>query len=399
MKILVVHNSYQQPGGEDGVVQRECALLGAAGHRVSTYFRHNDEIDNDSLVSKIATGPKAIWARDSYRDLRELLKREKPDLAHFHNTFPLISPSALYACREQRIPIVLTLHNYRLFCAPGILFRDGSICEECLDHGLWRSIRHSCYRESAPQTAAVALMLAIHRGLGTWLRIVDFFIAPTEFVRAKFIAGGLPHNRIFVKPNFVDLDPDGSSAGEYAIFVGRITEEKGIRTLIAAWTLLEQQIPLIIVGDGPLRGEIEQDAQHKGLSNVLFRGSTPTANTIRMMRGARFLVFPSESYETFGMAIIEAFACGIPVLCSNLGAMHELVANGQTGLHFRPRNPEDLAAKITWAWTHPTELKEMGRRARLEYEAKYTAKRNYELLMRAYGFAVNRTGQIPEKLV
>jgi glycosyltransferase involved in cell wall biosynthesis len=399
VKILILHNYYKQKGGEDYTVGRECALLEAAGHHISTYFRYNQVIDEGSLVAKIATGSKAIWARDSHRELSALLKREKPDLAHFHNTFPLISPSACYACRDADVPIVLTLHNYRFFCAPGTFFRNGGICEECLEQGPWRGVRHGCYRDSRSQTAAAALTLVIHQKLRTWSRNVDCYIAPTEFVRKKFSAAGFPPDKILVKPNFVDPDPgERSCAGEYAIFAGRMTSEKGMRTMISAWAFLGKPIPLVIVGDGPLRHELEQEALQQGATHIMFRGSLSNADTISAVKRAKFFVFPSEWYETFGTTIVEAFACGVPVLCCNLGAMQELVADGRTGLHFKTGDPEDLAAKVSWAWSHPVEMEEMGRTARLEYEAKYTQKRNYELLMSAYKFALSGTGESFERL-
>jgi glycosyltransferase involved in cell wall biosynthesis len=400
VKILLVHNFYKQPGGEDNAVRRESALLGAAGHHLSTYFRHNRDIEDGSFVTKIATGSKAIWARDSYRELAALLKQEKPDLAHFHNTFPLVSPSACYACLDAGVPIVQTLHNYRLFCAPGTFFREGAICEECVDHSLWRGVWYGCYRQSRSQTTAIALTLAIHRKLRTWTQSVACYIAPTEFVRSKFVAAGLPSVKVFVKPNFVDPDPgERRSAGEYAIFVGRITLEKGVRTLIAAWALLEKRIPLVIVGDGPFRGELERQVMQQGMSNVVFRGSVPNEDTISMIKGAKFIIFPSEWYETFGTTIIEAFACGTPVVCSKLGAMQELVEDGRTGLHFISGDPTDLMAKVIWAWSHPAELDEMGRLARLEYEAKYTPKQNYEHLMTAYRFALRGGDESVERVV
>lgn len=399
MKILILHNCYKQPGGEDGTVQRETVLLRAAGHHVTTYFRHNRDINEGSLFSKIETGSKAIWARDSYREVAALLNSEKPDLAHFHNTFHLISQSAYYACRDANVPVVQTLHNYRLFCAPGIFYRKGGICEECLQHSLLRGVLHGCYRESHAQSAAVALTLAIQQQMQTWTRIVDCYIAPTNFVRKKFVAAGLPQEKVLVKPNFVDPDPcERSNTGEYAIFAGRLTAEKGLRTVIAAWALLEKRIPLFIVGDGPLRNELEQEAAQQGMSNVVFRGSLPNADTIRMMKGAKFLIFPSEWYETFGTTIVEAFACGVPVFCSKLGAMEELVADGRTGLHFMPGDPAELAARVKWAWGHPEEMNEMGHAARREYEAKYTPKRNYDLLMTAYGFALCGAVKPLEKL-
>lgn len=389
MKILILHNYYRQPGGEDGTVHRESMLLRAAGHQVTTYSRHNREIDEGSLSGKIKTASKAIWAQDSYRELITLINNEKPDLAHFHNTFHMISPSAYYACRDTNIPVVQTLHNYRLYCAPGIFYRNGAICEECLEHSLLRGVQHGCYRESRPQTTAVALTLKIHRRLQTWERIVDCYIAPTNFVRTKFVAAGLPPDKVFVKPNFVDPDPgERNDKGEYAIFAGRLTVEKGLRTLIAAWGLLERNIRLVIIGDGPLRGELEQLTAQKGMCNVEFKGSLPNGETIKAMKAAKFLIFSSEWYETFGTTIVEAFACGIPVLCSNLGAMQELVEDGRTGLHFAPGVPADLAAKVSWAWSHPTEIKAMGHAARREYEEKYTPQQNYRMLMMTYEVAL-----------
>jgi glycosyltransferase involved in cell wall biosynthesis len=399
MKVLILHNYYKQSGGEDSVVHREISLLRATGHHVSTYFRHNKDIDDGGFVAKIATGSKAIWAHDTHRELVALLKREKPDLAHFHNSFPLISPSACYACHDAGVPIVQTLHNFRLFCPSPYFFRNGEICEECLEHTLWRSVGYGCYRESRLQTAALALTLAVHRKLQTSERIVNCYIAPTNFVRNKFLAAGFPADKVIVKPNFVDPDPgERMNAGEYAIFVGRMSEEKGLRTLIAAWALLADRIPLVIVGDGPLRKGLEHEAVQRGLSTVEFRGTLPNAETIRVIKNAKFLIFPSEWYETFGMTIVESFACGVPVLCSNLGAMQELVVDGGTGLHFTPGDPEDLRAKVEWAWSHPTEMMEMGHAARLEYEGKYTPDQNYRTLMLAYEFALRGAGGLLPRL-
>jgi len=227
VKILILHNCYKQPGGEDGTVQRESILLRTAGHHVTTYVRHNRDINEGSLFSKIETGSKAIWARDSYREVAALLDSEKPDLAHFHNTFHLISQSAYYACRDANVPVVQTLHNYRLFCAPGIFYRNGAICEECVQHSLFRGVLHGCYRDSRAQSAAVALTLAVQEKLQTWTRIVDCYIAPTNFVRKTFVSAGLPADKVLVKPNFVDPDPgERRNAGEYAIFAGRLTAER-----------------------------------------------------------------------------------------------------------------------------------------------------------------------------
>jgi len=391
MKVLVVHNSYKQPGGEDLVVQRETVLLRGAGQHIVTYLRHNEEIDEGSLLNKIRTGSKTIWARDSYRQLAAVLRQEKPDLAHFHNTFPLISPSAYYACLCAGVPVVQTLHNYRLFCPAATFFRNASICEECVEHSLWHGIKHRCYKESHAATAAIAVMLSAHRLLDTWRKAVSCFIAVSEFVRGKFIAEGFPADRVVVKPNFVDPDPGKHTGeGKYAIFVGRLSAEKGVRTLIRAWAKLEHQIPLLIVGEGPLRTELEGEVTQHSLAGIKFQGYVLPKKAMELMTGARFLVFPSEWYETFGMTIAEAFACGVPVVCSRSGAMQELVNDNYTGLHFTAGDAADLATKVKWAWTHTEQMESMGRAARHEYEAKYTASVNYRMLTEAYEFAVRR---------
>ena len=381
MVILFVHNYYRQPGGEDAGVRQERDLLAAAGHRIVQYVRHSDEIILDGLATRVRSGAEAVWSRRTYRGLRSLLALEKPDVAHFHNIVPLISPSAYYACAEAGVPVVQTLHNYRLLCPAGNFLRQGHVCEECVEHSLFRGICYRCYRRSASATAAVAAMLACHRLLGTWTEKIDCYIARTEFARRKFIQGGLPREKIVVKPCFVYPDPGlRADQGDSVVFVGRLSPEKGPGTLLAAWKRLDGRVPLRIVGDGPLRGELETEARQRSIAKVTFLGRLEGPRVVAEMKRARFLVFPSEWYEGLPLSIAEAFACGVPVIASRLGSMAEIVEDGRTGLHFTPSDPEDLAAKIDWAWTHPKEMEGMGRNARSEFEAKYTAERNYELL-------------------
>lgn len=387
MKIASVHNRYQQPGGEALVAEAERRLLIDAGHQVSEYSRHNDEIAGYGLWGKATLAPRTVWAWDSYREIKALLEKEKPDVAHFHNTFPLISPAPYDACRKAGVPVVQTLHNYRLLCPRAILMREGRVCEDCLGKTFpWPGILHACYRDSYAASATVAAMLGVHNALGTWEEKVDVFIALTEFARQKFIEGGLPADKITVKPNFVHPDPlaggNHKSQGLYALFVGRLAPEKGLRTMLAAWELLDGRIPLRIVGDGPLRPELE--ALAKCLKRVSFDGWLERGKVLDALKEARFLVFASEGYETFGLTIVEAFASGLPVIASRLGAVAEIVEDGWTGLHFTPGDAENLAAKVVWAWTHSKETEEMGKAARAEYGAKYTAERNYHVLMAAY---------------
>jgi glycosyltransferase involved in cell wall biosynthesis len=221
--------------------------------------------------------------------------------------------------------------------------------------------------------------------------MVDVYIALTEFSRRKFIAGGLPGQNIIVKPNFVDFDPGSKDkTGDYALFIGRLSTEKGIKTLLKAW-YLSKPIPLKVIGDGPLMGELKTIVQSQKLRDVELMGHKPYQEVITLMKGARFLIFPSVLFETFGRVAIEAFVCGVPVIASRLGAMAEIVEDGRTGVHFNPGDPVDLATKVEWAWTNSSKMEEMGRNARREYEEKYTAERNYKMLMEIYRLAIERS--------
>jgi glycosyltransferase involved in cell wall biosynthesis len=385
MKILLVHNTYQQPGGEDVVFNQERQLLARAGHKVVTYCRSNWEIAGRSALKRLGLVKQLLWASDSRREVADLIRREKPELAHLHNTFLMISPSIYAACREAYVPVVQTLHNYRLLCPAAIFFRHGRVCEECQERGLWRGVLHGCYRDSRAATSTVALMLALHRWRSTWSREVNCFIALSAFSRQKFVEGGLPAEKMVVKPNFVNADPGcRAGSGEYVLFIGRLSPEKRVLTLLSAWERLQPRVPLRIIGSGPERHLLEAYALRTGLSSVAFLGQLTREEVMDALKGAWCLVFTSEWYENFPVTIAEAFACGVPVICSRLGAMQEIVADGRTGLHFTAGDPEDLAAKVEWAWAHPKEMAEMGRAARAEYEAKYTAERNYQMLMEIY---------------
>lgn len=396
MVILVVHNSYQQGGGEDTVMAAEARLLEANGHTVVRYERHNDELRERGMLGSIGAGIETVWASRALREMKALIAKVEPDLAHFHNTFPLISPAAYYACAEAGVPVVQTLHNFRLLCPTATLLRDGKVCEACLGRSVaWPGVRYGCYRGSRPATAAVAAMLATHRAMGTWQTKVNVYIALSEFARRKFIEGGLPAKRMAVKPNFVagDFRPK-TQVGDYGLFVGRLFEGKGPQLLVPAWRLLQEKVPVRIVGDGPLLEKLAREARDSSLAQIKLTGRRTPEQVQTLMLGARFLIFPSTWYEGFPMTIAEAFACGLPVIASRLASMAEIVQDGVTGLHFEPGNAGDLAAKVEWAWNHPEELERMGRAARAEHEAKYTPERGYENLMCIYRQAVKRSVSI-----
>ncbi len=388
MRVLLAHNYYQQPGGEDTEFAAEKNLLRQRGHEVVEFTRRNAEIHR---IGRLRAAVSALWSRDSRRALRRMLREVRPDVVHFHNTFLLISPAAYYVCQEEGIPVVQTLQNYRLLCPGAAFLRDGQVCEDCVGKTVpWPGMFYGCWRDSRAQTSVVAAMLAFHRWLGTWQKQVDVYVALTEFARQKFIEGGLPAEKIVIKPNFIYPDPGpGDSSGNYGLFVGRISREKGINTLIRAWRKL-RGIPLKVVGDGPLMGEIQRAWQEGSFEELEILGWRSHDEVLALMREARFLVFPSEWYEGFPLTIAEAFACGLPVIASRLGAMVEIVEDGRTGLHFEPRNPDDLAVKVGWAWTHLDKMKMMGLEARREYEQKYSAEQNYRKLIEIYQTAMDK---------
>jgi len=397
MKILLVHNAYQQPGGEDVVFQRERDLLRAAGHEVLEYRRFNDEISNYSVIRRITLLGRTVWASDSYRDLTTLLRESKPAIVHVHNAFPLISPSIFWACRNENVPVIQTLHNYRLLCPGGNFCRDGKPCEDCMNGNYWQGAVHGCYRDSRAQTAAVALMLTVHHAKKTWTRMVDCYIVLTSFSRSRYVAAGFPEDLIRVKPNFVDPDPGTRTGnGNYALFVGRLDPEKGVPTLLKAWLQMPHSRTLRIAGDGSYRPQLEAFA--KVYPNVEFTGWLPRQRVVEEMKGARFVVFPSEWYENNPLVIIEAFSCGVPVIASSLGAMQELVEHGRTGLLFRPGDVDDLARTMALAWEQPDFLRRLGENGRAEYEAKYTAAANYRQLIDIYQEVIERRARVTEPL-
>ena len=390
VRVLVVHNRYRQRGGEDLVFEEEAELLEANGHEVTCYVEDNDRVGD---MGRIELARKTLFNASTYRELRGLIRRKRPGVVHFHNTLPLVSPSGYYAAAAEKVPVVQTLHNYRLLCPNGLFFRDGSPCEDCLGKTLpWPGIVHKCYRESHAATGLVAATTSAHKMLGTWSKKVGLYVALTEFARRKFVAGGLPPEKIVVKPNFVGRDPDvGDGAGGYALFVGRLSKEKGIETLLAAWNRPALRgTPLKIVGDGPLADLVSRAVETNPA--VEWLGNDSAEEVHSLMKAAAMLIQPSGAYETFGRVATESFAAGTPVISASLGAVAEVVGHGHTGRHFRPGDAADLARQVCYLATHPSELAWMRRNARSEFEDKYTAGRNYRMLAGIYEAAIQKEG-------
>jgi glycosyltransferase involved in cell wall biosynthesis len=374
LRILVAHNAYQHRGGEDSVVDSEIELLASRGHVVELYRRDNEEIPG---MSSVSLAGQTIWSGRTHREIRERIANFRPDVIHVHNTLPLISPSLYWAASAMGVPVVQTLHNFRLMCLNALLLREADVCEDCVGTVPWRGVLRGCYRGSRPASAALATMLALHRGFGSYRRKVSRYIALNEFCRSKFIEAGLPEDRITVKPNFVDYPalPDSPRSG--FLFVGRLSVEKGLATLAQAMAL-NSNIRLRVAGDGPEAATLE------GLAGVTRLGSLPSAQVGNEMMRAQALVVPSIWYENFPRTIVEAYACGLPVIASRIGALAEIVLEGRTGLLFEPGNAEDLADKLSWADKHPEELARMGRQARTHYEANFSPETNYRQLLGIY---------------
>jgi glycosyltransferase involved in cell wall biosynthesis len=387
MKVLMIHNRYQQPGGEDEVFLAEASLLESYAHRVVRYSTHNDRV---AEMNRLALAGNTLWNSSTYQELRALIRQERPRVAHFHNIFPLISPAGYYAAKAEGVPVIQTLHNYRLLCPNAQFFRDGRVCEDCMGKVIpWPGVVHKCYRGSRAASAVVTAMLATHRASHTWTEMVDMYVVLTDFARRKFIEGGLPARKLTIKPNFVYPDPGpGEGRGGYALFVGRLSPEKGIGTLLAAWERLKEQIPLKVVGDGPLAELVASAASRYPYLEYL--GYRSAEEVHGLLKEASVLIFPSEWYETFGRVAAEAFATATPVIAADIGAVAELVEHGRTGLRFRPGDPEDLAAQVGWFLSHPEEHSRLRSEARAEFEAKYTAERNYQTLMKIYESTLER---------
>jgi glycosyltransferase involved in cell wall biosynthesis len=387
LSVLVIHNQYQQPGGEDVVVRAEVDLLRTAGHRVLQFTQNNRSLANCTPLEKAALFVTTTWNRTAYSKIRALLEEERPDIVHCHNLLPQISPAAYYACQSAGVPVVQTLHNYRLFCPAGTFFRNGQICQDCT-RSLAYAVRWGCYRRSRLQSATVALMLEFHRFRKTWTSSVDAYIALTQFSRNFFVELGLPARKIQVKPNFLSHDPgQRSSPGNYALFVGRLNPEKGVLEMLQTWLHLPH-IPLIVVGDGPLYDEASLLVRRSGSTHIRLLGRMSAEDTQAQMKAARVLVLPSRWYESFGMALLEAAAAGVPTIAARIAGIPELVIENKTGLLFDLQNADDFAEKANWAWAHPAEMEAMGWAARQLYLHNFTAEKNYELLINVYGSVV-----------
>jgi len=381
MRVAILHNRYAQRGGEDSVVETESELLRKAGCEVALFTLESAGLVG-SRTARLRAGLRARWNGDAAAALARWLARHPADVAHVHNFFPLLSPAVHATLRALGVPVVQTLHNYRLACANGIFLRDGRPCEECVARGPWRAVRHGCWRGSRLATAVWAEATAAHRRRGTWQTCVDRFVAPSEFARRKLALAGLPAGRIVVKPNPVPDPGEPAPPGRGALCAGRLSPEKGVALLLEAWRTLPGAPPLAIAGTGPEQAALRERA--RGIAGVSFLGEVSRERVAGLLAGAAFAVAPSLCYEAFPVAAAEAMAAGRALVGSDAGALVELVEHGRSGLLFRSGDAAGLAAACRLLLEDPALAASLGREARARYEDELAPGRSTARLLALY---------------
>jgi len=386
MKIIVCHNYYQQSGGESQVFSNEVNFLRRNGLEVVEYVRNNDELRG---MSQLSIMRNLFWNPQVYREIKEIIRREKPDILHVHNFFPLISPAVFYAARDCGVPAVAVLNNQRLMCPGSSFTRNEQLCTDCVGNffavpGVFRR----CYRNSLLYSMGVASMFMAHRILKTWDKVVSGYITSTEFYKDLFVRHGLPSQKIYVKPHIVEDPGYAQRDGRYALFIGRLDPEKGSFFLLRVWDMLHKlgcECPLFIRGSGQCEPEMQSMIKRQKLAGITFIPPQSREALVELMRNARFVIVPSRGlYETFSLVVAEAFACGIPVVAPRRGVFEEIITDTETGILFNPDSVDSCVKAVQWAWEHPRELIEMGKRARRAYEERYTPEKNYYIFQDIY---------------
>jgi glycosyltransferase involved in cell wall biosynthesis len=392
MRILLVHNRYRSgaPSGENRVVDQEGEALEALGHEVIRFGRSSDEIGQWPLAKKASLPARTIWSRETRRDLNAVLREHRPEVVHVHNTFPLLSASVLYACRDARVPVVATIHNYRLACANGTFYRDGAVCHDCA-HGLpTPAVLHGCYRGSRAATAPVALATGLHRQ--AWRSLVSAYIFISASQRDLLQGIGLAPGRVFVRYNFIPRRTTPQMARTpTVVYAGRLDEAKGARLLMAGWDRYladsgEPGLKLAIAGAGPLEGEVAAWASAK--PSVELKGQLGSEQCADLIAHARAVLLPSTWEETFGLVAVEAMAAGVPPIAAGHGSFAELIAPEVDGVLFSPGDPAALALAIADVERNPRQYEFYGDQARKTYEQRFDPQRSIEELLEIYRFAI-----------
>lgn len=392
MRILLVHNRYRSgaPSGENRVVDQEGEALEALGHEVVRFGRSSDEIAEWPVVKKASLPTRVIWSRETRRDLTTVLREHRPEVVHVHNTFPLLSAAVLYACRDERVPVVATLHNYRLACANGSFFRSGAVCHDCVHGWPVRAVLHGCYRESPAATAPLALSLSLHRQ--AWRSLVSAYVFVSTSQRDLLAGADLAPGRVFVRYNLIPRQSRTQTVRTpTVVYAGRLDEAKGVRLLMAGWDGYCRKygkpgLNLVIAGGGPLHDEVEAWAWPR--PSVDMTGPLSSDQCAHLISRARAVLLPSAWEETFGLVAIEAMAAGVPPIAAGHGSFTELITSGEDGVLFKPGDPAALALAIADVERNPGRYEIYGDQARKTYEQRFDPQRSLEELLGIYRFAM-----------
>ena len=381
MKTLLIHNFYQQFGGEDAAALADKALLESHNQEVIFYTRDNSEIRDFTLMNKLAFPAQAIYSRRTKRNLATIVKERRPDIALIHNFFPLVSPSVYHVLHSFHVPIIQVIHDFRFFCPNGWFFTQGQICERCKGGNYLSAVRFRCYRNSYLSSALAASSIGLNR-LGGMLEKITAFVCLTDFLKQKLLEGGIQEGKIFIRPHFMDTSPAAPiyGQGEYALYLGRISPEKGIWTMVRAFQELKG-VTLRIAGTGPMEAALRRYLKANAVENVELVGFVSGKDKWQLLTDSLFVVLPSECYETFGIVVLEAYAAGKPVVASNLGSLPYVVEDGKSGILFEPGHAEDLIEKVNHLLANPSEIAAMGLYARELAEMKYSPDRSYQTLL------------------
>ncbi|CEK31587.1 glycosytransferase [[Clostridium] sordellii] len=380
--VLMAHNYYQVPGGEDTVFHNEVKMLEKNGHKVTKYTRHNDEI-KDGMISKLKLGIDAIFSCKTYKEVKKLIDENDIDVVHVHNTLPLISPSIYYAARAKKVPVVQTIHNFRLLCPGATFTRNGEICEDCISKGLEQSLKHRCYRNSLSQTFIMYAMLKFHRIIGSYNKVN--YITLTEFNKHKLSSLVKDKNDIYVKPNFVEKREQGKRKLEdYFVYMGRLDDIKGINFLVESWKYIDKNIQLYIMGTGQEYENIKSYVNKYKLNNVNILGFTKREIAFEIIKNSRATVVPSKCYEGFPMTIAESFSLGVPVIGSKIGNIESIIDDGENGLLFEKNNKESLKYVINKVFYDKELNINLGKNAYKVFKDKYTDEKNYRNIEKIY---------------
>lgn len=385
-KVLIVHNYYQIPGGEDTVVENESNMLRENGHDVVFYTRHNNEIKNRNVLDKIKLFFESIFSIKTYREVKKIIKKENIDIVHVHNTLPLISPAVYYAAFKSKVPVVQTIHNFRLLCPGATLTRNGKICEDCMHDGLCSALKHKCYRNSFFQTLSMVVSLKVHRILKTYQKI-DGYIALTQFNKNKLLNLVKDKDKVYVKPNFVKCTDSKKyqkrETENYFVFIGRLDKLKGIDLIVESWIDIKD-VELIVIGDGPLKKELETYVKKNNIANIKLLGFMKREEAFEIIKRSKAIIMASQWYEGFPMTIVESFSLGVPVIAGNIGNLGAIITHNKNGVLFEHDSKKDLKNKINMLINNKDLNETLNEGAFKTFVENYDDKINYRYLYDIY---------------